>query len=168
MNEIFTRRSIRKYQDKPVEQEKIDRLLRAAMQAPSAKNQQAWEFIVVNDKQKLMELSNVSPYAKMLQLAPLAFVLLGNEDQMKVPEKWQQDLAAANQNMLLEAVNLDLGAVWLGVYPDIDRVNFISNLFDLPDNIKVFSIVVVGYPDETQENKFVDRFDKSRVRYNKY
>ncbi len=168
MNEIFTRRSIRKYQDIPVEQEKIERLLRAAMQAPSAKNQQPWEFIVVDDNSLLKKLSDVSPYAKMLESAPLAFILLGNEDKMTVPAKWQQDLSAANQNMLLEAVSLDLGAVWLGIAPDEERVNFINKLFSLPANIKVFSIVSVGYPSVEFSNKFVDRFDASKIRYNKF
>ncbi len=168
MNEIFRRRSIRKYQDKLVEQDKIDRLLRAAMQAPSAKNQQPWEFIVVNDREILNTLSNVSPHSKMLSSAPLAFILLGNKDTMKVPEKWQQDLAAANQNMLIEAVSLELGAVWLGIAPDIERVNFIKEVFALPSNIEPFSVVVVGYPDSSQENKFIDRFDPSKIKYNKY
>ncbi len=168
MNEIFNRRSIRKYKNEPVEKEKIDRLLRAAMQAPSARNQQPWEFIVIDDRETLVELSNVSPYAKMLETAPLAIVLLANEEIMTVPDKWQQDMGAANQNLLLEAVSLDLGAVWLGIAPDVDRVEFIKQLFNLPCNIKAFSIVSIGYPEEGQANKFTDRFNSSVVKYNKY
>ncbi len=168
MNEIFNRRSIRKYNNKTIEQEKIDRLLRAAMQAPSARNQQPWEFLVINERNLLDELANVSPYSKMLLTAPLAIILLANENKMTVPAKWQQDLAAANQNMMLEAVSLDLGSVWLGIYPDQERVDYISKLFNLPENIKVFSIVVIGYPDDDQENKFIDRFDPTKIRYNKY
>lgn len=117
MDAIFNRRSIRKYKDKPVEKEKIEKLLRAAMQAPSAGNQQPWEFIVIQDKENLKKLSGMSPYSKLIMNAPLTFVLLGNKDKMKFPENWQQDMGASAENILLEAVELGLGAVWLGVAP---------------------------------------------------
>ena len=66
MNEIFTRRSVRKYADKPVEKEKVEKLLRRAMQAPSATNQQPWEFIVVDDKELLKKLSSFHSFCKLL------------------------------------------------------------------------------------------------------
>ncbi len=111
MNEIFTRRSIRRYVDKPVEQEKIERLLKAAMQAPSAGSQRPWEFIVVQDKERLAQLAQASPYAGPTKDAPLAIVVLANRSALKFPENWQMDVSAATENMLLEAVHLDLGAV---------------------------------------------------------
>ena len=97
MDAIFQRRSIRKYKNTPVEKEKIELLLRAAMQAPSAGNQQPWEFIIVENKETLKKLSNVSPFSKMLAAAPLAIVLLANKNNMRYPEYWQQDMAAATQ-----------------------------------------------------------------------
>ena len=78
MESIFIRRSVRKYKEQQVEKEKIEKLLRAAMQAPSARNQQCWEFIVVEDKEKLNQLSNMGPNAKLIENAPLAIVVLGN------------------------------------------------------------------------------------------
>lgn len=167
MDSISIRRSIRKYKDKPVEKKKIDKLLRAGMQAPSAGNQQPWEFIVIENKDTLKKLSDVSPYAKLVADAPLALLLLGNDNELKYPQYWQQDMAASAENILLETVNLNLGGVWMGVAPEKDRMNFVKNLFDLNENIKPFAIIAIGYPDG-QENKFIDRFDESRIHYEKY
>ncbi|WP_425445942.1 nitroreductase family protein [Dethiothermospora halolimnae] len=164
MKEIFNRRSIRKYKDKKVEKEKIERMLRAAMQAPSAVNQQPWEFIVVENKETLKKLSQISPYSKMVENAPVAFVILFRKEGIPVPSMIQQDMGAATQNLLLEATHLGLGAVWLGVYPVQDRMDSIRSLLEIPDNLESFAVVPVGYPDG-QENKFVDRFDESRVHY---
>lgn len=103
MDVIFNRRSIRRYKDQAVEQEKIDKILRAAMQAPSAVNQQPWEFIVVRDKENLKKLAGISAYSRMVADAPLAIVVLGNEARMRLQHNWEQDLSAATQNILLEA-----------------------------------------------------------------
>lgn len=168
MENIFKRRSIRKYKDVKVEDEKIEKLLRAAMQAPSAGNQQPWEFIVIQNKEKLLQLSNLSIYAKPLESAPLAIIVLANKDRMRFSENWEQDLGAATQNILLEAVELDLGSVWLGVAPGEERMNFIKEMFNLNENIKPYSVIAVGYPMEDEENKFIDRFDETRVHYENY
>lgn len=167
MKEILERRSIRKYQDKRVEKSKIEKLLRAAMQAPSAVNQQPWEFLVVEDRAVLEKLSDISPYAKFLKGAPLAIILLGNKDRMKSPDYWEQDLGAATQNLILEAVSLELGSVWLGVAPMKDRMEYIEDLFALKDNLLPYNIISIGYLGEGQENKFIDRFDASRIHYEK-
>ncbi|MDI9510061.1 MAG: nitroreductase family protein [Clostridiales bacterium] len=168
MDIINLRRSIRRYKDQPVEQEKIEKLLRAAMQAPSAANQQPWEFIVVQDEKYLKKLSEISAYSKMVAEAPLAIVLIGNEDRMRLKLHWEQDMAAATQNILLESAYLGLGAVWLGVAPMEDRMKLISEIFGLKDRLKPFCVIPIGYPGEGQENKFVDRFDSSRIHYETY
>ena len=168
MEAIFKRRSIRKYTDDKVEQEKIEKLLRAAMQAPSAGNQQPWEFIVLQDKEKLVKLSQMSQYSKLIADAPLAFILLGNEDRMRYPENWEQDMGAATQNLLLEAVELNLGAVWMSAAPLNDRMNYIKDMFNLEDKLKPYCVVTVGYAAKGQENKFIDRYDESRVHYDNY
>ncbi|MBV4417942.1 nitroreductase family protein [Clostridium tyrobutyricum] len=167
MDIIFNRRSIRKYKDKPVEKEKIDKLLKAAMQAPSAANQQPWEFIVVQDKEKLKELSNTSPYSKMVADSSVTFVLLSRKGNLLVPGCVSQDMGAAAENLLLEAVDLELGAVWLGVGSIKERMDYVCKVFNLPGNIEPFALIAVGYPDG-QENKFIDRFDEKRVHYEKF
>ncbi|WP_394525430.1 nitroreductase family protein [Lacrimispora sp. JR3] len=169
MQEIFNRRSIRKFTNQTVEPEKIDRLLRAAMQAPSAMNQQPWEFIVVQDKECLEKLSLTSPYAKLVAGSPLTIVLLANKDDIKVPGAlgWEEDMGAAAQNILLEAVHLGLGGVWLGVATTETIPQEISRLFDLPGHIMPFAMISIGYPDG-QENKFVDRYKEEKVHYEKW
>ncbi|MCK8058475.1 MULTISPECIES: nitroreductase family protein [unclassified Fusibacter] len=165
MKTINERRSVRKYLDKPVEQEKVEALLRAAMQAPSAGNQQPWEFIAIQNSQKLNALAKMSPYSRPIAESALAIVVVAAESRMKFPEYWQQDLAAATQNLLLEATDLGLGAVWLGVAPLEERMRFISELLELTEDSKVFSVVAIGYPVMADSNRFVDRFDPSRIKY---
>lgn len=164
MNEIFNRRSIRKFKAQEVESEKIDKLLRAAMQAPSAGNQQPWEFIVVQNKERLAQVAAASPYAKSAAGSAVTFVLLANEEELKIPTGWEQDMSAAAENILLEAVHLGLGGVWFGVATsDIVKEN-VRRLFELPDHIRPFAMISVGYPDG-QQNEFVDRYKADRVHY---
>ncbi len=166
MKEIFDRRSIRKFTGKPVEKEKIDKLLRAAMQAPSAANQQPWEFIVVEDREALNKLALMTPYSRPVAGSAVTFVLLADSNNFNVAAAWQQDMGAATQNILLEAAHLDLGAVWLGVVTD-DSVDFIKKTYGLPENIKPFALIAIGYPDG-QKNEFVDRYKAERVHYEKW
>lgn len=166
MKEIFDRRSIRKFEDRPIEKEKIEKLLRAGMQAPSAANQQPWEFIVVEDKENLKNLAKTSPYAKPVENSAVTLVLLANSDYFKIPTGWQQDMGAATQNILLEATHLDLGAVWLGVATSDVVSDAIKEFYQLPDSIKPFAMIAIGYPDG-QKNEFVDRYIESRVHYEK-
>ncbi|WP_110955816.1 nitroreductase family protein [Anaerosinus massiliensis] len=167
MKEIFNRRSIRKFKNQAVEPEKIDRLLRAAMQAPSAGNQQPWEFIVVQEKENLEKISQVSPYAKMAANSAVTFVLVANENDLKIPTAWEQDLAAAAENLLLEAVHLELGGVWLGVATADFVAENVRNLFHLPSHIKPFALISVGYPDG-QKNEFMDRYKAEKVHIEKW
>ncbi len=167
MEEIFIRRSIRKFQDRPVEKEKIDKLLRAAMQAPSAGNQQPWEFIVVEDKEALSKLALMTPYSKPAAGSPVSFVLAANCKDLRHTTFWQQDMSAALQNMLLEAVHLELGALWMGVATNDSAVEFLNDLYHFPDYIKPFALVSVGYPDG-QKNEFIDRYKPEKVHYEKW
>ncbi len=167
MEEIFIRRSIRKFKDQAVEPEKIDKLLRAAMQAPSAANQQPWEFIVVRDKERLAQLAGVSPYARPAAGSGVTIVLLADVKALNVPSGWQQDMSAAAQNLLLEAVHLGLGGVWLGVATSDSTAENVHRLFELPDHIKAFALIAVGYPDG-QDNVFVDHYKEDRVHQEKW
>ena len=125
MNNIFTRVSIRKYQDRPVEKEKTEAILRAAMQAPSAANQQPWEFYVVTNKEKLLALSKVHPYAGMTKDAPAAIVSAYRKN-CALPEYAQIDLAIAMENLWLETDAQGLGGVWLGIAPKEDRMKAVE------------------------------------------
>ena len=163
MNEIFTRVSTRKFEDKPVEPEKITQLLKAAMQAPSAGNQQPWEFYVVTDKDKIKALSEISPYAACAQNAPAVIVPCYRTNGLRWNETVLLDLSCATENLLLEAVSLGLGTVWLCAAPLNDRMTKADAVLGNPDGLHAFAVVPVGYPAETKEQQ--NRFDESRIHY---
>lgn len=162
MNNIYTRVSIRKYQDRPVEPEKTEAILRAAMQAPSATNQQPWEFYVVTNKDKLEALSKVSPYAGMTKNAPVAIVSAYRRD-CTIPEYAEIDLSIAMENLWLETDAQGLGGVWLGIAPIEERMKAVEEIVGIPDTMRAFAIFPYGYPAE--ERKQQDRFDESRIHY---
>ena len=143
MNNIYTRVSIRKYQDKPVEKEKTEAILRAAMQAPSAANQQPWEFYVVTNKDKLKALSEVSPYAGMTKNAPAAIVSVYRKD-CALPAYAQIDLSIAMENLWLETDAQGLGGVWLGIAPVEERMKAVEQILDLPDTVRAFAVFPFG------------------------
>ncbi len=162
MNTLYHRVSIRKYQDKPVEKEKIEAILRAAMQAPSAGNQQPWEFYVITDKAKLEALSKVSPYAGMTKDAPAAIVSAYRKECW-MPEYAQIDLSIAMENLWLETDAQGLGGVWLGIAPIEDRMKAVEEIIGMPDSLRAFGIFPLGYPAE--ERKQQDRFDACRIHW---
>lgn len=162
MNSIFHRVSIRKYEERPVEQEKITQLLKAAMAAPSACNQQPWEFYVVTDKNVIEQLSEASPYAKCAKDAPLVFVPCYRTEGI-TPDYFEIDLSAAVENLLLEADHLGLGAVWMGIAPDEGRMNAVKEVLDIPEHLCAFALVPCGYPAEAKAQQ--DRYEESRVHY---
>ena len=161
---ILKRRSIRKYTEEHVTQDQIKKLLQAAMQAPSAGNQQPWRFLVINDRGIMEKIPNVHPYASMLPKAPVAILVCGDLSLEKHKGYWVQDCAAATQNLLLAAEAMGLGAVWLGVYPMEDRVQGIRTLFSLPENFVPFSLIPVGKP--VSHPGVIDRFNPDRVTLN--
>lgn len=165
---IMTRTSIRQYKDQPVEQEKIDIMLKAAMAAPTALNLQPWHFIVIDDKQTISLLSGKQPTN-----APLLIAVCGDTDKTtmpdgksKLPDFWVEDVSAATQNLLLAAHALGLGAVWTGVYPAMDRTAEVANVLNCPQNIIPMAVVRIGYPDESPEPK--DKFKEENISYNKF
>lgn len=163
MEEIFERRSIRKYQDKKVEAKKIGKLLEAAVAAPSAGNEQPWHFVVIKDRERLDYLAEIHPYAKMLKEAPLAIAVCADLNKQKHQGFWVQDCSAATQNILLEAVSLDLGAVWIGCHPAEEREKAVSEYLEVPAGFKTLSLIAVGYPAE--EKGKVDRLNEDIVHY---
>jgi nitroreductase len=161
---ILTRRSVRRYKTDPVPDEMIHTLLQAAMQAPSAVNQQLWQFVVVTDRRLLQAVTTFHTSAKMLTEAPLGILICGDQSLEKRQNTWMQDCAAATENMLLAAHALGLGAVWLGIYHDPQRLEGARRLFHLPPEILPLSMVAAGFPAETPS--VVDRFLPERVHYN--
>ncbi len=166
---ILTRASVRSYQAKPVEDEKIEKLLRAGMAAPSAVNRQPWHFVVVRNKATLAAIAEATPNAKMAADAPLAIVVCGDMDKEKddpVREFWSQDASAATENILLAAHGMGLGAVWTGTFPDEKRCEAVSKILKLPKHIIPFCTIVIGYPDGEITPK--DKWKPENVSYESY
>ena len=170
MKEIFERRSIRKYTSSPVSNSDIENLLRAAMSAPSGYNQRLWEFIIIKDKNIMSAITEIHPYSQMLKEAPLAIVVCGNLEKEKHAEDWasywDQDCAAATENILIEAQYLGLGAVWVSAYPRKDVVDGLKKLLKLPIRVIPLSIISIGHPAEKKETS--DRYDKQKIHINKW
>lgn len=169
LDNIATRTSIRDYEARPVEKEKIENMLRAAMAAPTAMNRQPWHFIVIDKRATLDRLAELCPNAKMLKKAPLAIVVCGDMDKAIEGDGrdfWIQDASAATENLLLAAHAMGLGAVWTGAYPSEERCKDIEGVFDLPDNIIPLNIVAIGYPAENPQPK--DKFKDGNISYNEY
>jgi nitroreductase len=164
LDAIHSRRSIRKYLDRPVPKELVEKLLAAAMQAPSARNQQPWQFVVVDDQAILAKIPTFMPNAAMAAEAPLAILVCGDLSLEKSPGYWMVDCAAAVENMLLAAHALGLGAVWCGVYPRDKRMEGLRQLAGLPKNVIAHSLVVLGYAAEQIPAE--DRYRPERVRRN--
>lgn len=160
MNSIFHRTSVRRYLDKAVETDKIEKLMRAAMAAPSAGNQQPWEFYVVTEKKKLEALATTSPYAGCTKDAPVAFVACYRKKCM-MPEYAQIDLSASVENLLLEADSLELGAVWLGIAPLEDRMKKVKQVLSIPEDLEAFAIIPCGYPVKLNEQQ--NRYEENRI-----
>ena len=165
---IMTRTSIRQFKAQPVEQDKVDILLKAAMAAPSALNLRPWHFIVINDKETIALLSGKRPTN-----APLMIAVCGDTDKTmlpdgstKLPDFWVEDVSAATENLLLAAHALGLGAVWTGVYPAMDRTAEVANVLNCPQNIVPLAVVRVGYPDESPEPK--NKYKEENISYNKF
>lgn len=163
---IFTRRSIRKYKDKKISEEKIKILLSDAMNAPTAVNQQPWVFVVIDDKKILNEIQSFHPNAKMLKAVDKAILICRDKNREKIKNYWTLDCSAATENLLIAARALELGACWLGIYPRDERIEALKKLLDLPEYIIPFSLISLGFPDE--ESKEIDRFEESRIHYSKW
>ena len=147
---ILTRVSVRKFNDEPVTDEQITAILHAAMSAPSGVNKQPWEFIVVNDRALLTQLADALPYAKMTVRAPLAIAVCGNKERMLTGDDdnlWEQDCAAASENILLAANALCLGGVWTCLYPHADRMDAVRRMLNLGDTLVPFNLIPIGHPD---------------------
>jgi len=164
---IYARRSIRNYQERPVEREMLETLLKAAMAAPSAMNIKPWEFVVVTEPDRMDEIRSSLIFGK--HNAPAAIVVCGNTSFFKYPiasKFWVQDCSAATENILLAAVGLGLGTVWLGVHPIHNFSKRISRILHLPDNVKPLNVIYVGYPAEEKPAR--TQYDPDRVHWEVY
>ena len=161
MNAIFTRTSTRQFEDREVPNGLIVKILRAAMAAPSAVNQQPWEFYVTADKEIIKKLSEVTPYASPAKNAPAVIVPCYRTNDLSAPSMAEIDMAMASENILLEAEELGLGAVMLGIAPVEARMKAVGEILKLPENFRAFTIIPVGWPKNKRVQE--DRYEPSKI-----
>jgi nitroreductase len=164
---IYKRRSIRKYKEKPVEKEKLIDLLKAGMAAPTACNNQPWEFVVVDDPDVMEQFHTRMKYGQYN--APAAFVVCHNPHigrQQSCNRFWVQDCSAAVENILVAAVGLGLGTVWLGVYPNEETIPTVKEIVNLPEQVTPLAVLYVGYPGEEKESH--TKYEERRVHWQVY
>lgn len=166
MEAILTRRSIRRYTDRPVPDQVIKELLEAAMSAPSAKDERPWHFVVVRDRKVLDEIPHHHPYAQMLKQAPVAIVVCADLRLDVCDGFWVQDCSAATENILIAAQAKGLGAVWVGIYPVEDRVRAMRRILGMPEHVVPLALVPVGYPAEHKPP--ANRYDTARIHYDRW
>ncbi|MFI3260645.1 MAG: nitroreductase family protein [bacterium] len=162
MNEIYKRRSIRSYNESVIDNADILKLVKAGMNAPSAKNSRPSEFIIIDNKEVLKSLSNITPHMFMLNKCDKAIVVFGNEKT----EYWQQDMSATTQNILLEATSLNISTCWMGIAPIEEYENEVRKVLSIPEDKRVLSVISLGYTDKEKESN--DYFDSSKVFYNNF
>ena len=159
---ISKRRSIRHYENRPVEEEKIQEILRAAMASPSAMNQRPWEFYVIRDPELLKKLGEVTPYSKPIGEAPVGIAMMVRRDSL-CPAYQDIDCGIASENLMLEATAQGLGSVMLGIAPKEEREKAVEALLDAPKELRAFALFALGYP--AYEPKPRETFELDRVRF---
>lgn len=165
---IFSRRSIRKYQEKALPATVLTDLLEAGMAAPSAVAKDPWHFLVIQEKNMLQRLADALPHGQMLRHAGAAILVVGDISRAHDQKEsyMLQDLSAAVENILLAANALGLGGCWLGVHPRPERMTAMRELFKLPDGIIPFCGIALGWPAEQQPAR--TRFKEDRVHLEKW
>ena len=166
MKAIMERRSIRKYTSKNVEDDKLKKILKAGFAAPSCGNQRISHFIVIRKRETLNKIAEIHGYGKMLKEASTAVAVCANLAEEVYQGFWVQDCAAAAENMLIEAEYLDLGAVWVGIHPKKKITEDINSILEIPKEVKVLSLVALGYPAESKEAS--ERYPKDKIHHEKW
>lgn len=164
---IMNRKSVRAYKEGPVSKEQLEVIVKAGMAAPTAVDKRPWEFIVVTDKAMLKKLSDVLPYAKMVEKAGAAIIVAGDIDRQmggREADFWVVDCSAATENILLAIESLGLGAVWTAVYPDKERIEAVRKLLKIPSTVVPLNVIPVGIPTGAEKPK--DKWNPKQLHWN--
>lgn len=162
MKEIFSRRSIREYTSIEISNIDLHKILKAGMNAPTARNLKPFEFIIAKDKEILKQLSYTKKNSYFVRNSNVTIVVIGNESS----EFWQQDLGAVTQNILLEATHLNIGSCWIGIAPNTQYEDYVKKILNVPNDKRIFCMISLGYSGEVKvDNNF---YDEDKVHYDKY
>ncbi len=166
INSIVNRFSVRKFQDKPVEREKIDQILEAARLAPSARNVQPWHFVVINDPEKRAALTDICKGQKFVSEAPVSIAVCASNTNYVMTSgqpAYTVDASIAAEHINLQAVELGLGTCWLGAFYH-DKL---AQLIDLPEEYKIVTLLPIGYPVVEKGNRNLKSIEEI-VSYNSF
>lgn len=168
---IRSRRSIRQYEDKKIEQDKLEILQETLLRSPTSKNLRLWEFVFVDDKELQEKLSRSKDHgSSFLKNAPLGIVICSDADKSDV---WIEDCSIAAAMVQLAAHSIGLGSCWIQIrnrkHSQTDSCEqYIQQLLAIPENFKVECIIAVGYPAEQKEIVPKERLDFSKIKMNKW
>ena len=168
---IEKRRSIRKFKQKNIEQKKVDKLIEAALRAPSSRGFNPWRFIVIDNKDILLKLSESKPHgSSFLRDASLGIVICGDIEKSDV---WVEDTAIVAIFIQLAAESLGLASCWIQIRKrQHDKIlsadKYVKELLLIPDNMNVASIIAIGYPDENKQGHTKESLQTEKIFYNNY
>jgi len=168
---LIKRRSVRKYKNKEVEEEKVDKLIKAVLLSPTSKNKCPWEFIIVKDKEILENLSKAKEKGILfLKGAPLAFVILGDDE---ISDVWIEDTSIAATIVQLTAESIGLSSCWSQIrerYYNSEKTaeKYVQEILNIPENKRVECIIGIGYPNEEKEPHNLDDLKYNKIYINKY
>lgn len=163
IDNMLTRRSVRAYSPEPVSESDIQTILKCAMAAPSAANEQPWDFVVVTDGDALAKVGPINHYASYAANAPLAILVCLNKEKEKFPGMSVLDIGMCAENIMLAAHALGLGSVFTGIYPEDERMKGFRELFGLPENVTPMGLIVIGHPDGTALKEKADPFKQENI-----
>lgn len=171
LDAIFTRRSTRQFLDQPISKELLHQILDAAMSGPCCVNARDWSFLVVTDPEQknAMAEANGRP-ADPLKHAAAGILVCGDLSRAFPPAKdyWVIDGAIAAQNICLAAHELGIGSVWLGTWPQMERVEHQRALFSLPEHVIPHSVIALGYPAQDMTAPRDSRYEEDRIHWEQW
>lgn len=168
---IFSRTSIRHFTDQEISDADVHTILRAGMSGPSCVNARDWSFLVVRDPEMLNKMADANGRpAQPLRHAKLGILVCGDLERAfsGAPDYWVVDGAIAAQNMILAAKSLGIGSVWLGTWPQSEKVAGQKELFSLPESIVPHSILAFGYAAEDPDKSGKVRWEPAKIHYEKW
>lgn len=168
---IFTRTSIRRFTGQAISPEDTETILKAGMSGPVCVNARDWSFLAVREPATLAKMADANGRpAEPLRNAALGILVCGDLERAFPPAKdyWVIDGAIAAQNMILAAKALGIGSVWLGTWPQMDRVQRLAELFRLPAHIVPHSVIAFGYPAEAPSHPDKPEWEESRVHFERW
>lgn len=163
---IYERKSVRSFTGEPVSREMLTELVKAGMAAPTARNRQPWQFVVISEKPAMLSLAEKLPYAKMLASAGAAIIVCGDLEIARAGDTesmWMLDCSAATQNILLAAESMGLGAVWTAAFPYADRIAAVNEVVKLPEYVVPLCVIPVGRPTGIDRPK--DKWKPERLHW---